>query len=120
MIRRLDHVQVSAPPGCEEAARRFYADLLGMTEVPKPPGLVEGGGAWFVAGSAELHVGVSAEHAGAAKAHPAFGVDRADLTALAARLDRAGREVLWDRRIRGVPRFYVLDPFGNRVEITGR
>jgi catechol 2,3-dioxygenase-like lactoylglutathione lyase family enzyme len=120
VIRRLDHVQVSAPPGCEDAARRFYAGLLGMTEVPKPPGLVEGGGAWFRAGDAELHVGVSDDHTGAAKAHPAFGVDRGELAALASRLDRSGSEVVWDRRISGVPRFYVLDPFGNRVEITGK
>ena len=30
---RLDHVQVAAPPGCEERARAFYGGLLGLPEV---------------------------------------------------------------------------------------
>jgi catechol 2,3-dioxygenase-like lactoylglutathione lyase family enzyme len=33
---RLDHVQLAAPPGCEEAARAFYGALLGLPEIPKP------------------------------------------------------------------------------------
>ena len=32
----VDHVQVAGPRGCEEAARRFYGDLLGLPELPKP------------------------------------------------------------------------------------
>jgi hypothetical protein len=32
----LDHVQVAAPPGCEPEARRFFGELLGLTEVEKP------------------------------------------------------------------------------------
>ncbi|MGB2603334.1 MAG: hypothetical protein WBC78_07050 [Candidatus Sulfotelmatobacter sp.] len=33
----IDHVQLAMPPGEEQKARAFYADLLGMTELPKPP-----------------------------------------------------------------------------------
>ena len=44
---RLHHVQVACPPGGEDAARRFYADGLGMTEVDKPADLVARGGCWF-------------------------------------------------------------------------
>ena len=33
---RLHHVQVACPSGGEDAARRFYAAGLGMTEVQKP------------------------------------------------------------------------------------
>jgi|GEM_PF-3081523 len=40
----LDHVQVAAPAGCEEAARQFYHHLLGMPEVPKPENLQKRGG----------------------------------------------------------------------------
>ena len=29
----IDHVQVAAPPGCEEQARAFYGDLLGLPEL---------------------------------------------------------------------------------------
>ncbi len=119
MIRGLDHALVSAPPGCEEAGRAFYGDLLGLREIPRPPAMGDGG-LWFVCGDAELHVGTDETHAGAAKAHPAFSVDPATLTSLAARLEAAGQIVRWDARVPGVPRFYTTDPFGNRLEIIGR
>jgi catechol 2,3-dioxygenase-like lactoylglutathione lyase family enzyme len=35
----LDHVQVSAPRGCEADARRFYGALMGLAEIEKPEGL---------------------------------------------------------------------------------
>jgi len=47
----LDHVQIAAPPGCEDAARSFYGGLLGMTELPKPSALTGRGGVWFAAGA---------------------------------------------------------------------
>ena len=78
---RLHHVQVACPPGGEDAARRFYADGLGMTEVDKPADLVARGGCWFRAYddqgdvAAELHVGVEDPFAPARKAHPAFVVE---------------------------------------------
>ena len=55
---RLDHVQVSCPPGGEDVARAFYRDALGMTEVEKPEQLKARGGCWFRSGAAEIHVGV--------------------------------------------------------------
>ncbi|MGW1927607.1 glyoxalase, partial [Streptomyces massasporeus] len=33
----LHHVQLALPPGDEEVCRRFYVDVLGMTEIQKPP-----------------------------------------------------------------------------------
>jgi len=44
----LDHVQVAIPVGGEEAARRFYGDLLGLREVAKPASPAGRGGCWFV------------------------------------------------------------------------
>ena len=41
-IPAIDHVQVAMP--AEEAARRFYRDLLGMNELPKPVELAKRGG----------------------------------------------------------------------------
>jgi catechol 2,3-dioxygenase-like lactoylglutathione lyase family enzyme len=70
----LDHVQVAMPPGGEERARAFYAGVLGMVEVPKPPVLAVYGGLWFVAGAAEVHLGVEDGFRAAKKAHPAFRV----------------------------------------------
>jgi predicted enzyme related to lactoylglutathione lyase len=73
---------------------------------------------WFACGEAQqLHVGIEEPFAPARKAHPALAVD--DLDALAARLARAGVEVVWDDAIPGVRRFYAADPFGNRLELVG-
>jgi catechol 2,3-dioxygenase-like lactoylglutathione lyase family enzyme len=119
VITGIDHVQVAAPPGCEEAARAFYAGDLGLAEVPKPPHLAGRGGCWFAAGAQQLHVGVARPFAPAAKAHPAFLVESADeLEQLAGRLQAAGLAVVWDRSIPGALRFHVHDPFGNRIEVV--
>ena len=112
MISGVDHVQVAAPPGCEEAARAFYGGVLGLEELPKPEALAARGGAWFRVGGQQLHVGVEPDFAPARKAHPAFAVE--DLDALAGRLG----DVRWDDEIPGVRRFYASDPWGNRLEFV--
>lgn len=112
---RLHHVQVSCPPGGEDAARRFYADVLGLREIEKPPRLAARGGAWFAAEEFELHVGVEQEFAPARKAHPAFGVD--DVDGFAQRVAAAGFPVQWDDAVPNVRRFHTADGNGNRVEI---
>lgn len=105
---RIDHVQVAAPPNCEEKARAFYGGVLGLREVEKPEALRARGGVWFE----HLHVGVEEDFRPARKAHPAFVVE--DLDALAARIG----EVEWDDAVPGVWRFYANDPFGNRLEFV--
>jgi catechol 2,3-dioxygenase-like lactoylglutathione lyase family enzyme len=87
----LDHVQVAAPAGCEQVARRFYGELLGLDEVAKPASLAAAGGVWFACGAQGLHVGVAEDFAPAAKAHPGLRVaDTAALDELAERLRAAG------------------------------
>ncbi|NEA31965.1 VOC family protein [Streptomyces sp. SID13031] len=114
---RLDHVQVSCPPGGEEVARAFYRDALGMTELEKPPLLAVRGGCWFKDGAAEVHVGVEEDFSPALKAHPALAVD--DLDALAETLQAKGYPVNWDNdTIPGRRRFHTADGHGNRVEIV--
>lgn len=111
----LDHVQLAMPAGGEEAARAFYGGVLGMAEVSKPAPMRANGGAWFRAGPIELHLRVEADFRPARKAHPALRVDDADA---AARVCEAGGcTPEWDDRYPGVRRFYVSDPFGNRIEI---
>jgi len=115
MITGYDHVQVAIPASAEPAARAFYGDLLGMTEVPKPAALAVRGGCWFGSGDAVLHLGVEEPFVAARKAHPAFLVD--DLDALAAALAVAGHECIrGDGELPGVRRFHTFDPFGNRLE----
>ena len=38
-MQRIEHVPLAMPEGEEDTARRFYAEALGMTEVPKPEDL---------------------------------------------------------------------------------
>ena len=115
MITGLDHVQLAMPRGQEQLARSFYAGLLGMTELPKPPVLAARGGCWFASGSALLHLGVEEPFTPACKAHPALLVD--DLDGLATALTAAGHAcVTADGEVPGVRRFHTSDPFGNRVE----
>jgi len=118
LLSGLHHVQVAAPPGCEDAARRFFGDLLGLEELPKPESLAGRGGVWFRVGAQELHVGVEADFSPARKAHPAFAV--ADVEALRARLEMAGVATEDAPAIPGLSRFYVADPWGNRVELTAQ
>jgi catechol 2,3-dioxygenase-like lactoylglutathione lyase family enzyme len=122
VIVGLDHGQVVAPEGCEAGARAFYGELLGLAELPKPAVLAVRGGIWFAVGSGqELHVGVASSFAAARKAHPALAVSsEVALAELAAALERAGHAVTWDVDLPGTARFYVDDPFGNRLELLAR
>jgi catechol 2,3-dioxygenase-like lactoylglutathione lyase family enzyme len=94
-ILAVDHVQLAMPAGQEALARAFYVGVLGLTEERKPANLAARGGVWFRGGAARLHVGVDADFRAARKAHPAFLV----------------------RGLEGIDRFYVFDPFGNRIEL---
>jgi catechol 2,3-dioxygenase-like lactoylglutathione lyase family enzyme len=114
----LDHVQVAAPSGGEEDARRFYGGLLGLAELEKPKALRGRDGVWFACGDHQLHVGVAEDFSPATKAHPALLVRPADLDPLAERLEAASCAVHWDSAISGVRRFYTADPWDNRIELT--
>lgn len=114
MITGFDHIQLAIPPDSENEARKFYGELLGLTEVPKPDSLAGRGGCWFEGTGVALHLGVQSDFVPAHKAHPAFLVT--DLVACRQTLERAGIVVTLDETIPGVKRFYVLDPFGNRLE----
>lgn len=112
----IDHVQVAAPEGCEALARRFYGEVLGWREIEKPEPLKARGGVWFQCGPQQVHVGVEKPFVPAKKAHPAFRVS--GLEALRSRLSDNGMDVIDDdlRSGEGIRRFYVNDPFGNRLE----
>ncbi|RHW38055.1 glyoxalase [Neobacillus notoginsengisoli] len=114
MLKQIDHVQLAAPEGCEDEARKFYAGIFGFEEMEKPPVLKKRGGAWFKFGSVQLHIGVEELFVPAKKAHPAFEVD--NLEALKDHLENNGIQVTEDDHLPGASRFYVNDPFGNRLE----
>lgn len=110
----LDHIQLAMPPGGEDAARAFFGGVLGMIEDPKPEPLASRGGCWFSMGPVRLHLGVEADFSSQLKAHPAFLA--ADLEVVAESMEAAGHAVKWDTALPDRQRFYVADPFGNRLE----
>jgi catechol 2,3-dioxygenase-like lactoylglutathione lyase family enzyme len=111
----LDHVQLAMPRGQESQARAFYARLLGIAEIPKPPELAKRGGAWFENEPVKIHLGVEDDFRPARKAHPALLVT--DLTQLTDLLRAEGFVVTDDTAIEGTARAFVSDPFGNRIEL---
>jgi catechol 2,3-dioxygenase-like lactoylglutathione lyase family enzyme len=114
-VAALHHVQLAMPAEGEDAARLFYGELPGLPEVPKPAELAKRGGCWFEQGDIRIHMGVEADFRPAKKAHPAFQVTNIDT--LRDRMIAGGVEVKDDDALEGFRRFFVADPFGNRIEI---
>jgi catechol 2,3-dioxygenase-like lactoylglutathione lyase family enzyme len=110
----IHHVQLAIPVGGEDRARRFYCNILGLDEIPKPPALAARGGLWLRGGALEIHLGVEDPFAPAKKAHPGILVD--DIGDVLDRLTDAGIEVRPDDLFPGFQRIYVDDCFGNRLE----
>ncbi len=112
----LHHAQITISAADEEAAREFYLDFLGLTEIEKPTSLHGRGGFWLQAGDSVVHVGVEeGVDRAATKAHLAYRVD--DLDAWQCRLREHNIDTTTGVPIPGHDRFEFRDPFGNRVEM---
>ena len=112
----IHHVQLAMPPGREGEAVAFYEGLLGLERVRKPEHLTTRGGCWFRGSGVEVHLGVEEGFRPARKAHPAFLTS--GLAGLRGRLEASGVPVSSDAELKGFERFYVADPFGNRIELV--
>jgi len=114
-FKAIDHIQLAAPKGCEEEARRFFNGILGFEEIEKPETLKKNGGVWFGYGNIQIHVGVEDPFSPAKKAHPAFEVE--NIEELKQHLLENNIKIIEDNNLPGANRFYVSDPFGNRIEV---
>lgn len=113
-LKKIDHIQLAAPKGCEEAAREFFGAIIGLTEVEKPEELKKRGGVWFEFGTFQLHIGVEEPFSPAKKAHPAFVVE--NIEELKTHLREKDVAFTEDDNLPGASRIHVNDPFGNRLE----
>ncbi len=112
---RLSHVNVTMPKGGEAAAREFYSRMLGLPEILKPEAVRKNGGVWFDAGGLDVHLSIEEKRLGPdARRH--FGLAYENVQAMREKLERAGFQIEDARELRE-RRFFVLDPFGNRIEI---
>ena len=109
------HVLLAMPPGGEEAADGFYVERLGLEAVPKPAHLATRGGRWYRGAGLELHLGAEDGFRASTKSHPAMRVR--GLAELRRALERDGVTVTDDTQLDGRQRWYVTDPFGNRLEL---
>lgn len=105
----LDHVQLAIPPGSEPAAREYWVDVIGLTEVPAPRD-----GVWLSGEALNLHLGSESGFQPAQKAHP--GIMVRDYEQLLQRLAAAGYEVTDATDVPEMRRCHTHDPFGNRIE----
>jgi catechol 2,3-dioxygenase-like lactoylglutathione lyase family enzyme len=120
----LDHVTIQIDDG-DEALRNalaFYVELLDLTPLDRPANTDNGRpGAWLQCGPLQLHIitgaGASAENR-VSRRHPAFRVS--GLEGLRKRLSAAGVEIIAGDRFPGQERFFVRDPWGNRLEFVER
>ena len=90
-LRRLQHVSSPYPEGRQADVRRFYGDVLGLTEVPVPRTLDGTRLVWYAAGDGvELHFYPGDQAPGSAR-HLCLDVD--DLAEARRRLTEASRRV---------------------------
>jgi catechol 2,3-dioxygenase-like lactoylglutathione lyase family enzyme len=97
LITGLDHVNLLIDSGDDALARAraFYQQLLGLEPLERPANTDSGNpGAWYQCG--------------------------ANLEALRQRLEGAGIEIIAGNRFPGQERFFVRDPWGNRLEFVER
>lgn len=101
------------------AARRFFGEALGMSEVTPPSTLEAERLVWFKAGDDghEVHLFADADVSRRSTAqHLCLQVD--DVGEYRTRMGEFGIEVQETQAIHNRPRFFVNDPFGNLIEIT--
>lgn len=118
-IQHLQHTSVPIAPDGQAAARGFYGQALGLTEISPPRELRALSLVWFSAGKdgQELHCFADERPISATSGqHLCFEVD--DLDVFRHRLEAHGVPIEEAEAIRNRPRCFVRDPFGNLLELT--
>jgi catechol 2,3-dioxygenase-like lactoylglutathione lyase family enzyme len=116
---KLQHVMIIFPPGQEETLRRFYVDVLGLSEKPVPKVVKPLGWIWFHTSEEgiELHC-VPDPRSVPQDWAPHFCIEVDDLNRYRESLKRAGYQVIEARPLPFRPRFFTRDPFNNSIEIV--
>ena len=111
-VTQIDHVSVLITD--VECSRRFYRDLLGLKEIPKPR-TFDFVVLWFDLGAMHVHLLLKDKADTISGRH--FALRVADAAAARAYFTDRGVEVQETTLIPGADRFFIRDPDGNRIEI---
>jgi catechol 2,3-dioxygenase-like lactoylglutathione lyase family enzyme len=114
-IPELQHVNVFYPHGRMDDVVHFYSRVLGMPQTPRPSIVLHREGAWFQAGSGQIHLTPDPDLLIHPRRH--FGLRVASMDAMEARLASNGVTVEQTFSFPGWRRVYCHDPFGNKVEL---
>lgn len=110
---------IQAPPGCQNAARAFFGDFLGLPELTHPPVVTERGGLWFgLPDGRQLYIAVCQPFAPLDIGHPALRC--ADLDAFIERAETYQIAATPDTLLAPLRRVFLRDPWGNRLEVVER
>jgi glyoxylase I family protein len=111
-VSQIDHVSVLITDVAR--SRRFYRDLLGLKEIPKPR-TFDFVALWFDLGNMHIHLLQKDKPDTISPRHFALRVP--DAQAARAHLREHGVETSETTLIPGADRFFIHDPDGNRIEI---
>lgn len=122
-VRGIGHANLRAPAAMIEQLRRFYTDVVGLREDPRPQFRSGSRGHWLYAGDTDvLHLSIARDEAPVSNSngafnHLAFACD--DLAATRARLDAMGMPYEEDVVEQlGQVQLFLRDPAGMGVELT--
>jgi catechol 2,3-dioxygenase-like lactoylglutathione lyase family enzyme len=131
-IKKLDHYGLYVSD--LEATRRFYVEVLGMAEIPRPASFTFPG-AWFERNNAQIHASVELDPGRVPNRHsrpaapelergfwPHFALEVDDLDAARTELSEHSVPIVGGPHLRsdGVLQMYILDPDGYMVELFER
>jgi catechol 2,3-dioxygenase-like lactoylglutathione lyase family enzyme len=111
-VTQIDHVSVIITD--VQRSRRFYRDLLGLKEIPKPR-TFDFVVLWFDLGNQQLHLLQKAQPDTRSPRH--FALRVRDARAAREHCRAHGLSVDETVPIPGADRFFVYDPDGNRIEV---
>lgn len=111
-ITQIDHVSIIVTD--VERSRRFYRDLLGLSEIAKPR-TFDFVVLWFDLGNQQLHLLHKPQADSRSPRH--FALRVADVPAARSYFQQNNVPIQETTPIPGADRFFLFDPDGNRIEI---
>jgi len=111
-VTQIDHCSVIITD--VERSRRFYRDLLGLREIPKPR-TFDFVVVWFDLGNQQLHLLLKDRPDTLSPRH--FALRVSDVEAARTYFRRHDIAIQETTPIPGADRFFIHDPDGNRIEI---